>query len=300
MIPLSIKDLVSTYSRLAAGVRKVRRARRYNRTRTAKALRDRISAYWRQQNQLIFNALDEEDGWDTIAQHTNIGKVAKAMTDNDRKLLDDIIAKYGIFNDVSETATNIVNKEYVDTFEDAAKFGTKQLGVANPQFELKNERIRDFLLNRRSAVVNSTRNHVDQVYSTIIENFYDLGANPYDKAFITALKKDLAYKTDWEAKRFALTETGIVAEQAQVETYRKNSVGRKQWNATGNNTRDSHLKLHGVIIDIDQKFNVGGSPADHPLDESLPAAELVNCHCWLSPVVDEDFDIDPRNVWRGE
>jgi hypothetical protein len=47
-------------------------------------------------------------------------------------------------------------------------------------------------------------------------------------------------------------------------------------------------------------MNGGPFAADHPLDPRLPAHELVNCHCWLSPVVDDDFEIDPGHVWEGQ
>jgi hypothetical protein len=96
-----------------------------------------------------------------------------------------------------------------------------------------------------------------------------------------------------------LWRTGIASELAQVETYRRNGVGGKRWNCTGVNTRDAHAELGGESIGIDEKFDCGGYAADHPLDPSLPADELVNCHCWVSPVVSDDFEIDPERIWEG-
>ncbi|HZL57334.1 MAG TPA: hypothetical protein VFC21_09645, partial [Bryobacteraceae bacterium] len=124
--------------------------------------------------------------------------------------------------------------------------------------------------------------------------------NPYNDKFVEALRADLDVKTDWQAKRFALTETGIASELAQVETYRRNGVSNKRWNVTGVGTRADHADLSGAVAGIADKFDCGGYAADHPLDPSLPADELVNCHCWISPVVSDDFEIDPDRIWEGQ
>jgi hypothetical protein len=141
---------------------------------------------------------------------------------------------------------------------------------------------------------------VDGIFSTIVNHFYDLGQNPYDHSFLQDLKSALNEDLDWKAKRFALTETGIAAELAQAETYKRNGVTAKEWNITGDNTRPDHIELEGTVIGIHEKFDVGGSPGDHPLDPSLPADQIVNCHCWLSPVVDDDYELDPNNIWEGQ
>jgi hypothetical protein len=74
-------------------------------------------------------------------------------------------------------------------------------------------------------------------------------------------------------------------------------VERKRWNATGMNTRDSHAALSGAVVAIEKKFDVGDEEADHPLDARLSPKEKVNCHCWMTPVVDEAFETE--ELWTG-
>jgi hypothetical protein len=224
------------------------------------------------------------------------------MTDADRKFLADLLASFGRGGDaeIARKAAEIIEACAIPTFEEAAKFALRQLGVASSEFELRNEAIRELLMARQEAAVFASRTFMEGTFSAITNYFYDLGRHPFDQEALDELRAQLGYKADWEAKRFALTETGIASELAQAETYRRNGVGAKQWNALDVNSRPSHLALDQAVVKIEQKFNCGGFAADHPLDPKLPPSELVNCHCWLSPVVDDDFEIDPESVWEGQ
>jgi hypothetical protein len=290
------------FNATARCLRKVGRSRRFDRVRASKPLYVRVDGYWQDGLDALWAYMAQGERWEKLQRHTRLAEksVSKALSDADRKLLMDLLSSYTYFDDVETVAAAIVKATRFDTFEDAAKFALGQLGVKAADFELRNERIREFLESRKSAEVMATRHHLDQVFETIVNNFYELGRNPFDKEFLEQLRKDLGYTSTYEAKRFALTETGIASELAQVETYRRNGVVRKQWNILGDNTRPTHAVLDGVQVEIDEKFDVGGYAADHPLDPTLPAAELVNCHCWLSPVVDDDYQIDPSRIWEGE
>ena len=156
------------------------------------------------------------------------------------------------------------------------------------------------LLARSQKAIFATREFVESAFETIVTQFYELGQHPHSQAMLDGLKKTLGYKADWEAERFALTETGIACELAQVETYRRNGVKAKQWNILNVNTRPSHQVLAGAVAGIDDKFDVGGFPADHPLDPKLPPGELCNCHCWLSPVLEDDFQVNPATIWESQ
>jgi hypothetical protein len=289
------------FSATARCLRKIRRPSQFNRHRASVALRRKTEAYWRGGASALFDYLDAGDRWSEIQRHCRRSiALSKAMSDDDREFLVRLLAELGYYEDVEAAAAVIVEATQFATFESAAKFAMAQLGVAAPQFTLKNERLRDFIMSRADAAVHATRNNLDGILDTIVRNFYELGSNPYDATFIKELQSAIGKATAWEARRFALTETGIVAERAQIETYRRNGVTRKRWNIRGVNTRPSHQALSGVEIDIDEKFDVGGYPADHPLDPTLPPGELINCRCSHSPVVSDDFQIDPDRVWEGQ
>lgn len=293
------------FNALARCFRKVNRAKRFNRTKAARSLHGQMRSCWLEARDALFEYLDATDGWDKLQEHIRLGlaadakSIAKALTDRDRKFIAELLAKFGT-GDAEQTAAGIVAATSVDTFEAAAKFALGQLGIRAADFELRNERILDLLSKRKDAAVFSTRREISEAMETITRNFYELGRNPYNSELLDDLKKQLGYKADFQAQRFALTETGIAAEVAQIETYRRNGVMRKQWNILGRNTRPTHEALAGVQVDIGEKFDVGGFAADCPCDPSLPAHELVNCHCWLSPVVDDEYQIDPSKIWEGE
>jgi hypothetical protein len=297
--------LKAAFNATARYARKINRVRRFNRARAMRPLKKQMAGYWDGGLDALFSYMSKHDAWEKLQRHIQIAVAAeqfsKAMSDADRKFLADLLAGFDYFNatDVEKKAAAIIAATSVDTFEEGAKFALRQIGIVSPNFELKNEAIRERLLSRSEAAIFSTRSFMDECFQTITANFYELGRHPYNQESLDELRSILGYKADWEAKRFALTETGIAAELAQVETYRRNAVGAKQWNILDMNTRPDHLELAGAIVAIDQKFNCGGFAADHPLDPNLPPHELCNCHCWLSPVLDENFEIDPANVWEG-
>ncbi len=310
--------LRTAFSKTAELLRKVAAKKRFNRVSASRPLLKSVHGYWSDLTGQILDGL-EKAGWDKVQRHTQTGRIeagtrtkafqnvpgqvslSKTISDQDRKFLHNVLGHLDLGADLEKRAQEIIWNTSFDTFNSAANFALGQLGSKVGNFELKNEAIKERLLERAETLVSATTGHIDRVFGTIIDNFYDLGSNPYDGDFVKQLREDLNYKADWEAKRFALTETGIVSEIAQVETYRKNGVQRKRWNATGDNTREDHAELSGEEVAIDKKFLVGGTnEADHPLDPNLPASELVNCHCWVSPVVSDDFKLDPQAIWRGK
>lgn len=60
---------------------------------------------------------------------------------------------------------------------------------------------------------------------------------------------------------------------------------QKQWVATGDSrTRDSHLRAHGQVVGVNEKFMVGSSEMDYPLDPTAPAKETIHCRCRMRVV----------------
>lgn len=54
---------------------------------------------------------------------------------------------------------------------------------------------------------------------------------------------------------------------------------KKEWIISGSRTRDTHLVMNGVTVDIDQPFSVGNSLLMQPGDPSGDAEEIINCRC---------------------
>ena len=66
----------------------------------------------------------------------------------------------------------------------------------------------------------------------------------------------------------------------------------KEWiSVQDDRTRDAHLLMDGVVIPIEDKFEVPatsqseGAFMDYPGDASAPAGLVVNCRCTTAPFV---------------
>lgn len=66
----------------------------------------------------------------------------------------------------------------------------------------------------------------------------------------------------------------------------------KEWiSVQDDRTRDAHLVMDGVVIPIEDKFEVPatsqseGAFMDYPGDASAPAGQVVNCRCVVSGFV---------------
>jgi hypothetical protein len=306
---MSCAHAIAAFHATAAYVRKAEAGKRFDREGQAEPLEKKMGAYWSKGTDAMFQYLSLHDAWAKIQRQVQLrhaasqfskAQFAKSLSKEDIDALKQLLSGFRYYDDVDKVMHEIIADTSFETFTAAAEFALKQIGLSASTFELKDENIRRELMDRTSAGIFATRNNIETTFETIIEHFYELGQNPYNSEFLADLKRDLGFTREYQAKRFALTETGIAAEKAQAITYRRNGVTGKQWNITGDNTRPTHEELAGVVIAMEDKFDVGGNAGDHPLDPSLPAEELVNCHCWLSPVVDDDYQLDPTNVWEGQ
>ncbi|ASB88426.1 MULTISPECIES: phage head morphogenesis protein [Bacillus] len=131
----------------------------------------------------------------------------------------------------------------------------------------------------------NTHEAVENVLTEAIEN----GSSIQD---IELTLRDLPQFDRARARTTAITEVLAASSAAQQESYTQSpAVTKKKWRHSGgkkNNPRENHIDLDGTIIGVDEEFQIPGSSETcmYPRDPKLSAAERVNCHCVLSPVVD--------------
>lgn len=81
----------------------------------------------------------------------------------------------------------------------------------------------------------------------------------------------------------ARTEVNAAANYGSIETARNaekefDIVMEKEWLAVNDSrTRDTHDRADGQVVEVSEKFDINGFEADRPLDDSLPADEVINC-----------------------
>lgn len=270
-----------------------RRMRRFDREKAARPLTAWARGYWRAGIAALLAHLTDQQLWPQLRRQARLAKATRVDAD----LIDAVLNGLRWLGD-EEPIRRAMQVFGHQTFEDAAKVALSNIGLG-ADFSLKNPEIAAALQSRGEQGVLATRARMKEAMAHIIDSVHDLGESPTSPSFLAGLKKELGVDAAWKAQRFAVTEVGIAAETAQHEVFLQNGVEHKQWNITGRDTRPTHEALQGKAVEIRDVFEVGGHRAKHPLDPALPPDETNNCHCWLSPVVDDGWTPAGR-VWRGE
>lgn len=285
----------------AALLRKLRKARRFDREAAAIPMATDLTNLWLQGAAALVLHLEQQGGFERIAQLAADERVEKALSDSATALIRQLLEGFGWFLELPAKAQAIVEEHLPKTFDDAGSFTLGQLGFADVSFELRDPRIRQALLGRAQSVIFSGRGYIERVMGTITRRFFDRGEVPVNEEFLEQIAEQMDDAGIYEARRLALTETGIATELAQIETMRRNGVPGKTWNTFEDElVRDSHQTLHGRTVAIDEPFDVNGHEGDHPMDPALPPEEIIHCRCWLTAAFEGDFKIEPELAWRGE
>ena len=110
--------------------------------------------------------------------------------------------------------------------------------------------------------------------------------NGESQSQIMARIKKVTGQNNSSARRIAQTERTRVQTQARHMSIKEaEAIGigiDKQWVARLINTRESHVHVHLQVVRSDEKFSNG---LEYPGDPSGGAAEVINCFCYLKPMV---------------
>lgn len=102
------------------------------------------------------------------------------------------------------------------------------------------------------------------------------------------IEENLQAKEEWRSELIAEMSVGIAESWARNQEVATLAVVlaeqgislKKRWQTIlDGRERPTHHRANGQIVPINQKFIVGGYPANYPRDPSLPMKELANCRC---------------------
>ena len=96
------------------------------------------------------------------------------------------------------------------------------------------------------------------------------------------------------ANLIARTEAASSVNAGTYATYKVEGVQKKEWlslrdgRTRGNDADDefNHVDMDGTVVNIDDKFDVGGEMLDYPGDPIGSAGNVCNCRCTTLPVLE--------------
>jgi len=94
------------------------------------------------------------------------------------------------------------------------------------------------------------------------------------------------------AKRIVRTESvnaaNYATNQSAIDVFGKNNL-QKEWIATlDSRVRIEHIEANGQVVDMNEKFNVGGELLSYPGDSAGSAWNVINCRCTNAPFPKEE------------
>jgi hypothetical protein len=236
--------------------------------------------------------------WVTINRY---GKLEKKLTPGEAQNIAAFLGNYmSIYQDADDYARTVLSAINKDTYERACEFALQKIGVQRGiNFNLTNRELIDDLNNRAMTFPRSSKAVFTNAMNTIERRYIEQGTAPYDQSFVRQLQRDLGYQYEYEAVRFARSETGHIQSAGQYEVYQRNGVEGKEWITATFGVRPTHQELNHERKRMNEDFLVGGNPASYPMDSRLPPEEFCNCRCDIIPYYFEDYGL-PQEIWAGQ
>lgn len=106
-----------------------------------------------------------------------------------------------------------------------------------------------------------------------------------------AKRLDDVFQDRKRSRTVARTEVGAANQAGTVEGMEISGVVKgKKWNDSRDGAvRDSHIETSIAVAPLKGNFLLpSGASGQHPLDRSFPADEIVNCRCFVTPVLIEE------------
>jgi hypothetical protein len=239
----------------------------------------------------------------TQTQKAMILDKRKALSEADKNFFLRLFSRYDMYNEAQEFRREI-DKDNIRSYDRASQFALEKLKLTNIKFNLTNPFLISTLEARSATFPESSKVTFENSIQTIQERFIEQGLAPYDSKFFRDIQRDLGYQHEYEAIRYARSETGHVQSVAQNELYKRNGVEGKEWVTATFGVRDTHKDVYALdtgkkYTGINGLFQVGEWTAQYPLDSSLGPEEFCNCRCDVLPYFFHGVYETPSSIWSG-
>ena len=228
-------------------------------------------------------------------QNEVVNKTIKTALENNKDVMTEI---QRVFNkEMHEKFKQTMAGAFLNGLNTGAKFGLENLGKKDNEPELPKilQRVFNNWIDTKGLELCT-----EMDATTVRELRRVLGASIAEGDSLAVQIKKMLNASDElfyemsksRAELIARTESCTTINAGSTELYKSEGITMKEWlSVQDDRTRDSHLLMDGVVIPIEDKFEVPatsqseGALMDYPGDASAPASEVVNCRCTTAPFV---------------
>ena len=228
-------------------------------------------------------------------QNEVVNKTIKSALENNKDVMTEIQRVYN--KDMDERFKQTMAGAFLNGLQTGAKFGLENLGKKDNEPELPKilQRVFNNWIDTKGLELCT-----EMDATTVRELRRVLGASIAEGDSLAVQIKKMLNASDElfyemsksRAELIARTESCTTINAGSTELYKAEGITMKEWlSVQDDRTRDSHLLMDGVVIPIEDKFEVPatsqseGAFMDYPGDASAPASEVVNCRCTTAPFV---------------
>ena len=292
----------------------------FNALKSAYAIKYKINKGDKEKRYKMWKAFDAratsvEDPFKTAArvvfakQNEIVNKTIKNALENNKDVMTEIQRVYN--KDMHEKFKQSMAGAFLNGLNEGAKFGLENLNKKDNPKSLGNSNIK----------ASQDEPELPKILQKVFNNWIDtfglelctemdattvkelrrvLGASIAEgDSLQEQIKKMLAASDELfydmsktRAELIARTESCTTINAGSTELYKSEGIEQKGWlSIQDDRTRDAHLLMDGVVVPINEKFEVPatsqseGAFMDYPGDPTAPASQSCNCRCSLFPLV---------------
>lgn len=227
-------------------------------------------------------------------QNELVNKTIKEAIENNKDVGTEIERLYD--NKMNEALKHTLASAFLTGLSTGAEHGMSLIGkkdfkeLSEATRRAFNLWIDTFGLELAKDMNDTTKKKLRKVLSEAIEEGDDLSNRI--KKLIAASNGMFDDDKKWRAELIARTESCTTMNAGSNTIYKAEGIQNKEWiSVQDDRTRDAHLIMDGVVVPIDEKFEVPetsqseGAFLEYPGDPSAPASQVCNCRCSCGPVV---------------